>query len=105
MARCSVCDHADRATIDLALAADQVGNPELGKKFGISGYAMRRHRLNHLPETLKRGAELTEDLTRESVVRKLQDLQQRTDAQLRLAEAARDPKTVAKLFREAREIL
>ena len=105
MARCSVCDHTDRGLIDLALAADQVGNPELGKKFGVSGYAMRRHKLNHLPETLKRGAELSEDLTAAGIIIKLQDLQVRTDTLLMSAEKAGDLPAAGKLIREARENL
>jgi len=105
VARCSVCDHADRGLIDLALAADQVGNPELGKKFGVSGYAMRRHKLNHLPDTLKRGAELAEDLTAASVLKRIQDLAERTNALLMKAEAANDLTAAGKLIRESRENL
>ena len=105
MARCSVCDHADRAMIDVALAADKVGMPALAKQFKIGPYALRRHSMKHLPATLARGAELTEDLTAAGIVKKLQDLQERTDALLRQAEAAGDLPASGKLIREARENL
>jgi len=90
MARCQVCDSPDRGLIDLALAADKIGMPALGKQFGVGHYALRRHRLNHLPATLARGAELAEDLTAAGIVVKLQDLQVRTDVLLKSAEEAGD---------------
>ena len=105
MARCQICDSPDCGMIDLALAADTIGMPALGKQFGVGHYALRRHRLNHLPETLARGAELTEDLTAAGIIIKLQDLQVRTDKLLIAAEEAGDLPAAGKLIREARENL
>ena len=91
--------------IDVALAADQVGLPALGKRFGVGHYALRRHKLNHLPATLARGAELAEDLTAAGIVKKLQDLAERTDRLLQKAESAGDLPAAGKLIRESRENL
>ena len=38
MARCSVCDHADLAMIDVAL--DKIGMSALGLKFKVGAYAL-----------------------------------------------------------------
>ena len=51
--RCTICSHPDRARIEF-LSCRGVSNTKVAKKFdGISHFAVRRHRANHMPETLK----------------------------------------------------
>lgn len=49
--RCTVCDHADRASIELGLA-NKVPIRVLGKRYGLHQDAVYRHGKNHMPPEL-----------------------------------------------------
>lgn len=50
--RCQVCEHPQRAQIELGLAR-KTSVPALARKFDISKDALYRHRDNHMPPQLK----------------------------------------------------
>ena len=50
--RCQVCEHPDRAKIELGLAR-KVSVPQLARKFEVSQDALYRHRDKHMPPQLK----------------------------------------------------
>ena len=49
--RCTICDHPQRALIEMGLARKVPGRA-LARKFGVSEAAISRHRKNHMPPQL-----------------------------------------------------
>src|ERR1051326_8750525 len=54
---CTICTHRQSRSIDLAIVAGKLSNRAIACQFGVNREAVRRHRADHLPETLKRGYE------------------------------------------------
>lgn len=52
---CSVCDHPERREIDAALVAGRSAR-DIAAAHGLNYQAVRRHRLNHLPQTIRAAA-------------------------------------------------
>jgi hypothetical protein len=50
-APCTICDHADRSTIDAALVAGRAVAAHVSR-FGVSSRDVKRHRADHLPSDL-----------------------------------------------------
>jgi len=49
--RCSICQHPDRARIELLLAGGGNGSRRaVARKFNVSHYALRRHWITHIPD-------------------------------------------------------
>lgn len=55
--KCSVCQHPDRRDIDAQLAEGGRSNRALSQTFVLSEDAIGRHRRNHIPVAVSRGAE------------------------------------------------
>lgn len=53
---CSICQRADRASIDAALASG-AANRRIAAQYGLSEQAIRRHKADHLAASLVKAAE------------------------------------------------
>lgn len=51
MSQCTVCNHPDRASIELGIA-NHVPLRTLAKRYGVSYHALHRHKKNHMPPQL-----------------------------------------------------
>ncbi len=73
---CTLCSHEDREEIDAALV---LGRPsrELAEQYGLSGSAVRRHRLDHLSAALARVAAARQEAGPSSALDRLEELRQR----------------------------
>ena len=49
--RCTICDHPERAKIELALSR-RVSGRQIARKFGVSQAAVSRHKTRHMPPQL-----------------------------------------------------
>jgi len=104
--RCTVCDHADRTAIDLALAADSGSLREIAGRWGLAQSSVQRHREAHLSPSLVTAQAAHEAAHGASILEQLHSLQARTLVQLERAERERaKPVDVAKIIRECRENL
>lgn len=50
--KCTICEHRERAAIDLGLARG-VSIAALSQRYGVGSDALRRHKANHLPPQLR----------------------------------------------------
>jgi hypothetical protein len=99
---CTVCTHPDRAEIDEALVAG-VSSAEIAGRYRTVGErAIRRHRTNHLPETLAKAHEAEEVAQADSLLEQVRDLQERALDILDQAEEAGELRTALGAIREAR---
>jgi IS30 family transposase len=74
---CTVCTHPDRAKIDEALVAGVSSAEIAGRYRTIGERAIRRHRTNHLPETLAKAHEAEEVAQADNLLAQVRDLQER----------------------------
>ncbi len=81
---CTVCSHAERQAIDIALVA---GEPyrSIAKRFATSPEAMWRHKETHLPTHLSRAEEAREATQADSLLDQLLHLNRETMAILKEA--------------------
>ncbi|HEU4700688.1 MAG TPA: hypothetical protein VFS40_16000 [Gemmatimonadales bacterium] len=100
--RCTVCAHPERDAIDAALVADRDGNRRIASQHGLSEIAVRRHRENHLPETLAKAAEAEEAARGDDLLTEMVDLHRRTLAVLAAAEQSKEHRLALGAIREAR---
>ena len=101
---CSVCARPDHPAVDRALVA---GEPfrRIAARFGLSEQAVRRHRAEHLPETLALAAGAAEAARAADLLLELQALRAKAYGLLLKAEAAGDLRTALAGVREARACL
>jgi len=100
--RCTVCNHPDREKIDRALFA-KVSSAEIAGRYRTIGErAIRRHRTNHLPETLAKAHDAEEVAQADSLLDQVRDLQERALDILDKAEEAGELRTALGAIREAR---
>lgn len=85
-ARCTVCNHEQRADIDAALAGG-TSDAEIGRRFGPSKDAVRRHRLAHLSAALKAVQQDRETAGAARAVDRIEDLYGKASRVLDAAEA------------------
>ena len=102
---CSVCQHAERAAVDLALVADSASYRAIARQFGMSKDAVRRHADEHLPQHLARAQEAEEVAKADDLLGQVRDLQARTLAILEAAETTSQHRTALAAIREARSNL
>lgn len=99
---CTVCTHPEKAEIDEALVAG-VSSAEIAGRYRTLGErAIRRHRTNHVPETLAKAHEAEEVAQADSLLGQVRDLQERTLDILDKAEVAGELRTALGAIREAR---
>jgi hypothetical protein len=101
---CTVCEHAERETIDRALVGDS-SNLSVSSLFGVSESAVRRHKANHLPAKLVMAQAAEEVAQADDLLGQLKDLQRRTLAILKAAESTNQHRTALSAIREARSNL
>ena len=88
--RCTVCTHAEHATIDTALVAGAASLRSVASLFDVSEAALRRHKRNHLPATLARAQEAEEVVRSDTLLERLLFLNRETLAILWEARKAND---------------
>lgn len=99
--KCSVCEHAQRTVIDEALVrGDKLR--KLAQDFGLSEFALCRHKASHLPARLAQAQAAIEVSQADDLLAKVASLQARTLAILDKAERADDLRTALGAIREAR---
>ncbi len=101
---CTVCEHPKRDEIDRALVGES-SNLSVSSLFGVSESAARRHKANHLPETLAKSHEADEAARGDDLLAGVRNLQERTLAILEGAEEGKDRRVALSAIREARSNL
>lgn len=99
--RCTVCVHADRAAIDVALV-DGAPLRNVAEQFRLTPTSLHRHKAAHLLTDLVEAHAAGEGVRRETLVDQVQALRDRTLGILDKAEAADDPRVALAAVREAR---
>ena len=99
---CTVCAHPNRAEIDEALIAGVSSAEIAGRYRTIGERAIRRHRTNHVPETLAKAHEAEEVARADSLLEQVRELQERALEILDKAEEAGELRTALGAIREAR---
>jgi hypothetical protein len=99
---CTVCTQPDRAEIDEALVAGVSSAEIAGRYRTIGERAIRRHRTNHLPETLAKAHEAEEVAQADNLLAQVRDLQERALDILDEAEEGGELRTALGAIREAR---
>lgn len=101
---CTICTHADRATLDAALV-EGTAETQIAALFRVSPDAVARHKANHLPALLVKARAATEIANADDLLAAVRDLQQRALTILDTAESSKDFKTALQAIREARACL
>lgn len=102
---CTICSHARRAEIDAALVAGQAPNTTIAALFGVTESAIRRHAREHLPAALTKAQEAQEVAQADDLLGQVQNLQSRTLAILKTAEATGDLRIALQAIAQARNNL
>jgi hypothetical protein len=99
--RCTVCDHAERHSIEEALVG---GAPyrSVAKRFGLSESAVYRHKAEHLPPHLLKAREVEEVARADDLLEQVRDLQTRAFDILERAQEAGDLRTALAAISQAR---
>jgi len=99
---CTVCTHPNKAEIDEALVAG-ISSAEIAGRYRTLGErAIRRHRTNHVPETLAKAHEAGEVAQADTLLEQVRNLQERALEILDKAEEAGELRTALGAIREAR---
>jgi len=98
---CSVCEHAEKDTIDRALVGS-ASNRSVASIYDVSEAAVRRHKANHLPAKLVMAEQAAEVVEANNLLDQVGDLQRRALAILDKAEEAGELRAALSAIREAR---
>jgi len=102
MARiCSICLHDKRLDIDKALVTDK-SIPKISKEFGVSEWALRNHKENHLSRQLLKATELRQDKQALDLMTEMEKLIDRNNRILDEAESLGKPYLELSAMRELR---
>ncbi len=85
---CSICSHADKASIDDALLAG-APNRRIASQYGMSEAAVRRHKADHIPFHLIKAQDAAEVIQADTLLARLLSLNAETMAILREARTGR----------------
>ena len=98
---CTVCRHADRRTVDAAIAS---GTPyrRIAAQYELKAAAVGRHAKAHLPLTLARAVDAQEAAAGGALLERVLDLERRATALLDAAEA--DPSRTQVALSAMREV-
>lgn len=96
---CTACVHADRQSIDEALATRSDSFRTIADRFRLSKTALMRHKAEHLPAHVAKAAEAKEVASADSLLEQMRALQTKT---LAILEAATDPRTALAAVAQAR---
>lgn len=97
---CTICQHSDRQAIDVALVAGESA-PRIAAKYRVSEDAVTRHRA-HIPAKLAQAQDAQDAAEADDLLDQVQDLQRRTLAILKRAEASDRLGLALGAIREAR---
>jgi len=97
--RCTICDHHERAAIDLALAGGEA-NRRIAARFSLSEASIRRHKAAHVPAHLAQGVQAQEVSHADDLLAQIGDLQRQAQAIKDKAEKTGDLKTALTGIRE-----
>ena len=102
MARtCTICRHAERASIDQALVRG-ASLRDIAGRYGLSKSSVERHQAEHLPALLVKGQAAEEMTQADRLLAEVRHLQATAHRLLLAAEAAGDLRTALLGVREAR---
>lgn len=101
---CTVCSHAERATIDAAIIAGGTLR-DIARRFGVSKDAVSRHAGDHVPAKLAKAQEASEVAQADDLLSQVRRLQAKTLRILSVAEADGDLRTALMAIRESRDNL
>lgn len=108
MARCSICNHPNRAAIDKALVTRSASMRDVAGQYGVSRSALSRHKTNHLPRLVQAAevAEAAQAVTSGvALIDELDRLLSRSLAILKAAEETGQLRVALQAIREARETI
>ena len=89
MARiCTVCSHAERQQIDLALLQHRTGYRDIARRFGLDFRAVYRHEGNCLHSNFRLSEGLTAMLSADNLLAKLGEWHERMEQQYHKADVA-----------------
>lgn len=104
--RCTVCDHADRESIDHALATNTESIRSIAKHKGLHPNAVLRHRDSHLGLRLARAVQRREDrqeLSADALIQRLVGYLEEAEHGIAKAKQSGDLTGLARCIKEARE--
>jgi hypothetical protein len=99
--RCTVCDSPARTQIEAAMAASS--ERSIAKRWGLSDSAIHRHKVKHVLPAVARAIARREDLSAESLLRKLQGYLGEAEDGIKIAKSVKDLPGLARCIKEARE--
>lgn len=102
--KCSICTHNDRDAMDAALVRGEA-NRRIASRFGVCEAAIRRHKAEHIPDTLHKAEEAGDVARADNLLSQLRALQDRAQGILGKAEHSGDLRTALLAIREARGCL
>lgn len=104
MPSCTVCPHPDRQAIDEALVLG-TSMTQLATTYELSKDAIRRHRTAHLSSALRKVAEARQTGGSVKAIDRLEDLLQRAESLLAIAEAKGDVRNATAVIGQLRGIV
>ena len=102
---CTVCGHAQREAIELALVDPGESFRNIAARFSVSVSALHRHKAAHLPALLAKAQAAAEVAQADDLLAQVRKLQARALSILASAERAGDLRTALLAIREARSNL
>src|SRR3954452_21488398 len=99
--RCTVCDHDEGHVINVELVA-RTPYRAIGRRFGVSKDALKRHSEEHIPELLVKARNAVEAAEADDLLGEVRSLHTRTLAILETAEETQEMRTALGAIREAR---
>ncbi|NLE22082.1 MAG: hypothetical protein GX624_04800 [Actinobacteria bacterium] len=102
---CTVCRHPGRGAIDAALVAGDASLNKIAQQYGVSSYALRRHRDRHLSPALAALREAEEAEREASLQQRIERLIERAERLLRAAEEDGRAQAALAAVRELRSLL
>jgi uncharacterized protein YigA (DUF484 family) len=101
---CTVCSHPDAVEINEALVVHHTPNRRIASQYGLVETSIRRHR-EHIPEMLVKASRAEEVAQADSLLDRIEALQERTEAALEKAEEQENLFAILGAIREMRRNL
>jgi len=103
---CTVCSHEDRFEIDTVLVDRSASYRDIAERFALSKTAVSRHVSGgHISELIALAADAERSAQADTLLDRIEDLQERTLAILEASEETREHTTALSAIREARRNL
>ena len=72
---CTICTHAEHEAIDRELVAGTDSIRRIATRYGLSETSVRRHKAEHLPQTLVKAQDAAEVVQADDLLQQVRDLQ------------------------------